>query len=126
MKKKTNEILLSIVTVLLSLTMSSCEPNTPSYNSGNSSDERSYCEVVYTNTTSDYCAILFVDGVSIKASNGNDFTLWAGTSYTTRMSELKYPVDLKVELHEISSDNRYYTKVAATFSKEGYRFKIKI
>ena len=122
MRKETNEFLLSIVTLLLLLTMSSCEQNTPSHDIEKGTDERSYCNVIHTNPTKDYCAIIYIDGVSIKTNSGDDYTLWAGKSISTKISEFKYPVDLKVELHEISSENKYYIKVAAEYSNKGYRF----
>ena len=122
MKKETNVFFLSIVTLLLLLIMSSCESNTPSHDIEKSTDERSYCNVIHTNATKNYCAIIYIDGVSIKTDSGDDYILWAGKSISSKISDFKYPVDLKVELHEISSENKYYTKVAAEYYKKGYTF----
>lgn len=120
---KRNVLKTLLLTVVLTIFFSSCESNAPSQ--GSNTRTRDYCYVTFTNTTSQYCAEIYVDGVSLKDYFIEDFIgwpLWAGKSGKVKMNDINFPKDIKIDLHEISSDKQYYTKVYKTFSKQGCSF----
>lgn len=124
---KSSHIFAPILTAIILLTMASCNTNEPKnpQSSGSSTSSRDYCYVTYANTTSKYCAIIFIDGVSLKSESGGDWTLLSGTSQKTIMRDLEFPKDVKIELHEEAESHKYYTKVYTTFLDEGYSFSPK-
>lgn len=104
--------------------LSSCQPHITGADL-QVTETRHYCYVEYANTTSKYCAIIYIDGVAITGSGGNAWTLWAGKSGTDKMYDLDFPKDLRIELHEIANESQYYKNVYKTFEKQGYLFSHK-
>ena len=81
------------------------------------------------NTTSNYCAAIYVDGVALNELEVDGWCfweggwpLWAGRSGNTELSDIKFPKDIKIELHEIANETQFYSKVYKTFSKQSYSF----
>ena len=118
------KLFIPLLMVLLLQSLSSCQSNLPGSNL-QVTETRQYCYVEYANTTSKYCAIIYIDGVPIEGNSGNAWTLWAGRSGTDKMYNLDFPKDLRIELHEIANESQYYKNVYKTFEKQSYLFSHK-
>ena len=123
--KNVKTFLSQIVVLLVLIGLYGCKTDEPANRSNftPTNSQRDYCVVTYTNTTSKYCAIIYIDGVALEGKGGGAWTLAAGKSQEARMYNLKFPKDIKIELHEQTDNGQYYTKVYATFEKNGCSFE---
>lgn len=104
---------------------SACESNAPSQGSGTRT--RDYCYITFTNTTSQYCAVIYLDGVPLNEIDDGwawdgGWPLWGGKSNKFMMYDIKFPKDIKIELREISDETHYRTSIYKTYIKQGCSF----
>ena len=113
--KKINFLLFALSSFLFLLV--SCQSN-----NSNLTDNR--ISITVANTCKNYCARIFIDGEEVAPDFISPVPAGKTLSFNEEKNRLAFPVDVRVDLHEMTDDTHYYVAVAKSFNKENYQFSL--